>query len=160
MKRQTSLEKYHNYMHARKGFTLLEMLLVVALIAILASIVIFAINPGKQLADARNAQRSTDVNTILSAIYQYALDNDGVLPGDIPDGTAADICQTGAPDCTSLVTLTDLTLDEEYLTAIPQDPNGSCGLYSTCYGVYQSTNGRVTVVAPYAERGATISVTR
>lgn len=147
-------------MDNHKGFTLLEMLLVVALIAILASIVIFAINPGKQLADARNAQRSTDVNTILNAIYQYSLDNGGDLPGDIPENYTAEICQTGAPDCTTLVTLTDLTLDEEYLTAMPQDPNASCAAYSTCYEVVQSANGRITVTAAYAERDAVISVTR
>ena len=39
------------------GFTLIEILLVVALIALLAGIVIIAVNPNKQLADGRNARR-------------------------------------------------------------------------------------------------------
>ncbi len=65
----------------KNGFTLLEILLAVAALVILASIVILAINPTKQLADTRNSQRWVDVNTILNGVYQYAIDNDGALPG-------------------------------------------------------------------------------
>jgi prepilin-type N-terminal cleavage/methylation domain-containing protein len=62
----------------QKGFTLLEILLVVAAIAILAGIVIFAVNPTKQLADTRDAQRKLDTKTILSAVYQYNVANGGI----------------------------------------------------------------------------------
>lgn len=81
----------------KKGFTLLEILLVVAAIAILAGIVIIAINPGKQLATVRNTSRRSDVNTILNAIYQYAIDNNGIYPVNLDTnlkmlGTAGSGC--------------------------------------------------------------------
>ena len=71
------------FLKNQKGFTLIEILLVVAAIAILAGIVIVAINPAKQLGDTRNASRNSAVNTILNAITQYAVDNNGVLPAGI-----------------------------------------------------------------------------
>lgn len=146
------------------GFTLLEVLLVVALIAILAGIVIIAINPGKQLADARNAQRRVDVNTILNAVYQYTLDNNGTLP-TIPTGTCAlvagnQVCKAAATGtCSAGVALTVLTASEKYITAIPVDPSVSSA-DGTGYYISKSANGRVTVCAPSAENSATISVTR
>lgn len=141
-----------------RGFTLLEILLVVAIIAILAGIVIVAINPGKQLADSRNAQRQADVNTILNAVYQYAIDNDGSLPSAITT-TQTEICKTDASSCTGLADLSVLTANEKYIVAMPTDPNGASA-NGAGYEIVQSSNGRITVVAPDAEEDATISVTR
>ena len=85
-------------LRSAKGFTLLEVLLVVAIIAILAGIVIIAINPNKQLGDSRNSTRQADVSTILNALYQYSLDNNGAFPAGI-DTTAKEICATDAATC-------------------------------------------------------------
>ena len=57
--------------HKQEGFTLIEILVVVALIAILAAVTIVAINPGKNFADTRNATRSADVAQVLNAVTQY-----------------------------------------------------------------------------------------
>ncbi|MGD8373442.1 MAG: type II secretion system protein [Candidatus Woesebacteria bacterium] len=145
----------------KKGFTLLEVLLVVAIIAILAGIVILAINPGKQLADTRNAQRQADVSTIISAIYQYSLDNDGNVPAGITT-TATEICATGAASCTGLVDLNVLTANGVYLVSLPSDPqcNTVCATNGNGYRVVKDANGRITVSAPYAEQGRDISVSR
>ena len=148
----------------QKGFTLLEVLLVVAAISILAGIVIIAINPSKQLGDTRNAQRRADVNTIMNGVYQVALDNNGILPTTILVGgcgasATSEICRTGAASCATLIDLVSTTFQEKYLVAVPTDPSGSSA-NSAGYSITKSANGRFTVCAPDAEQSATITVTR
>jgi prepilin-type N-terminal cleavage/methylation domain-containing protein len=152
---------FKNYRQRERGFTLLEVLLVVAVIAILAGIVIVAINPGKNLGDTRNSQRSSDVNTILNGVYQYSLDNNGVLPSGITT-SATEICATDGSPCTGLVDLTSLTTSGKYLVSIPKDPQcpSACNAEGVGYTISKDTNGRVTVAAPDAEQGKTITVTK
>jgi type IV pilus assembly protein PilA len=152
------------YCKNQKGFTLLEILLVIALIAILAGIVIVAINPAKQTSDARNTQRLVDVNTILNAVYQYSIDNSGVMPTGILSDTACpgsgnnEICKTGTT-CTGLVDLSVLTNNSKYIVSIPFDPKNST-TNGTAYKIIKTADNRITVCAPSAENSATISVTR
>lgn len=148
----------------RKGFTLLEILLVVAIIAILAGIVIVAINPTKQLGDTRNAQRRVDVQTIIDAVYQYAIDNDGSLPSVIPTGSTCtdsdnEICVTGASSCGGLINLSDLTANQVYLVSIPIDPQEDSD-YGTGYHIHKNNFGRVTVCAPLVEQGEEIQISK
>lgn len=144
-----------------EGFTLLEILLVVAAIAVLAGITIVAINPAKQLGETRNAERRAGVNTILNAVQQYAIDNDGVLPSDIPT-SEAEICEDSVASCGTLVDLSVLTEDEEYLVDLPTDPQcpAVCDTDGIGYTIYKSANGRVTVSAPDAELDDIIEVTQ
>jgi prepilin-type N-terminal cleavage/methylation domain-containing protein len=148
-------------LRSQNGFTLLEVLLVVAIIAILAGIVIVAINPGKNLGDSRNSQRSADVNTIINGAYQYALDNNGTVPASITT-TATEICATGSASCTGLIDLSVLTTAGKYLVAMPKDPQCAtvCATNGTGYRIMKDTNGRLVVNAPSAEQSKTISVTK
>lgn len=153
----------------KKGFTLLEVLLVVVAISILAGIVILAINPSKQLGDTRNAQRRTDVNTILNAIYQYSLDNNGTFPSGIDTvtassqvlGTSGSGCDTTCTATTTVAACTDLSTDlvPTYLVGIPVDPTTGAATNSDYY-VNRDANGRITVGSCDPEQSATISITR
>lgn len=140
----------------KRGFTLIELLLVIGIIAILAAIVIVAINPTKQLGDARNAQRRSDVNTILNAIYQYSIDSNGNLPTTIPT-VVTETCRTGAT-CGATVDLAVLTTNGKYLVSMPVDPKSSDP--GTGYTVKKDSNGRITVTALHTENSETITVTR
>ncbi|MBI5306220.1 type II secretion system protein [Candidatus Wolfebacteria bacterium] len=66
----------------RKGFTLLELLIVIAILGILGTVVIFLLNPVETLKKARDSQRLSDLSTMKTALGIYmssvaspALDN-------------------------------------------------------------------------------------
>lgn len=149
------------------GFTLIEILIVVAIIAILAGTVIIAINPARQFAQTRNTQRWVAVNAILNAVHQRAIDNQGVFA----EGTTCD----ALPSTAKYITSTDGTdkvdlcacLVSTYISAMPYDPSASGASYTSCtdyttgYTILKdATTGRITVAAPSAEPSATIFVTR
>ena len=150
------------------GFTLLEVLLVVAIIAILAGIVILALNPAKQLGDSRNSRRRSDVATILNSVYQYAIDNNGNFPtGVVATGTASVLgtdasgCDTTCTATSTLAACLDLSGDllPDYLSGIPADPTSGDDANTDYYLIRLST-GRISVGSCDTEESATIEITR
>ena len=117
------------------GFTMIELLIVVIIISILATTVITLLNYGRQIDQAKNAQRAVDLKTLDSAVQQYYIDN-----LDWPASLTSDgrfICRQGqdqnleqqlenpagdemAEECISLDVLVP-----EYLSAIPHDPDAT-----------------------------------
>lgn len=140
--------------NGRQGFTLLEVLLVVGIIAVLAAIVIVAINPKRQMGYTRNAQRWSDVNTIINATYQYYIAN-GDLPASLTT-SLTEICKTGG-SCSGLIDLDVLTDDQTFIVSMPTDPTGS-STNGAGYKIEKTSNDRVKVAAPDAELGETIEV--
>src|SRR5260221_2535429 len=76
---------------ANQGFTLIEILVVIGMIASLATIVLIAINPARQFKQGRDTQRTSNVNAILNAVGQYIADTKGNMPPGMPAQGAAGV---------------------------------------------------------------------
>ncbi len=143
-----------------RGFTLLEMLIVMALIAILAGIVIASLNPARQFALGRNSTRRAHITTIMNAISANVSENGGIF-----------ICATGTiPSTPTNMSNGDYDiapcLVPDYISTMPFDPSATdahwtdSSDYDTGYEVSMNSDDIVTISAAQAELEETISITR
>ena len=148
----------------QKGFTLVEILIVLALIAILVGAVLVALNPGRQFANGRNSTRYSHLNTLMNAVSSNAAENNGIFTC-----ASAGTVPATATEMGSAVGLYDIApcLVTEYLSSMPIDPSDSDAdwtsetSYATGYTILQNaTTGAITIAAPTAELEQTISITR
>ncbi|MES3031155.1 MAG: type II secretion system protein [Patescibacteria group bacterium] len=150
----------------RGGFTLIEILVVIGIIAVLATVVLVAVNPARQFKLARDSQRVSNVTALLNAVGQNLAEHKGIftcgavvqtLPGtptrikvDSGGGDAVDIAQCLVPT---------------YISSLPFDPSltgsfySSTESYDTGYSLSVDLSGRVTVSA-VGEITPVISVVR
>ncbi len=147
-------------MKQNKGFTLIEILIVIGLIAVLAGVLVVALNPARQFSQARNAQRWNHMDTIIGSVVANSTDNRGTFTcaaGVIP-AVATNMADDGYNIGPCLV--------PTYAAAMPFDPSAvgahwtSTVDYDTGYTIILGGDGRVTVNAPSAELSETISITR
>jgi len=151
-------------MKKTSGFTLIELLVVIGIISALTAVVFVALDPAKRFKDARNSRRTSDVNTVLTAVHQFVVDTGGSMPAGI--GTTASqigTCTTGgATLCAganaACVDLATILSSNKYLKSNPMDPqNGTAA--TTGYSVSKDANNMFTITACGAE-GTTLTVSR
>jgi len=87
-----------------KSFTLVELLIVIAILAVLAAAVVIVLNPAELLAQARDGQRSSDMKTVSDALSLFVIDNPSASLGatqkvyiSIPDTSATCTNIAGLP---------------------------------------------------------------
>ncbi len=135
----------YNDGYKRAGFSLIELIVVVGVIAILAAIVIVAVNPARLFAKARNAERRSDARELFNALADYSGSNQGIFPpvithvpkviGTTPAGTYADLAPSLIPS---------------YVSDLPKDPQGGTAA-DTGYVVFQNGLGQVVLDSVNAE---------
>lgn len=144
---------YKNRNNRTKGFTLIEILIVISLIALLATAVIVSVNPVRQFKFARDTERKAHLSTILNAIGQNLAEHNGVFKcnGEV----------VTLPATSSIITSSSGTLSfdmancivPEYLAKMPFDPKLSnahfenLSDYNTGYKVSEDIYGHITLSA-------------
>ncbi len=166
----------------KSGFTLIELIVVVAIIAILAAATLVAVNPARRVGNAQNAQRWTDINAIADAWSAYLADNNSTPPTTtnaesttlenttyaiststeaINGGTHSNAHCTGVTTTQAMLNLKALVTGG-YVGKIPHDPSYTYAGNNdhTKYYLFWSSNGTVTVGACTTYNSAVIKVTR
>ncbi|MBN2015368.1 prepilin-type N-terminal cleavage/methylation domain-containing protein [Candidatus Dojkabacteria bacterium] len=116
----------------QNGFSLIEIIIVIAIIGVLVSVTIVAFKPQEIFINGRNSNRVSDIRAINTAIGQW-LSRDGVMEEDpyfvlgltAPGVTAltpSDGSITGEGVAATSVTQ---LLFPAYLEEIPRDPDGT-----------------------------------
>ena len=82
--RRVTQESFETKLARPKGFTLIEILIVIVIIAILAMVVFIAINPAGRISDSQNTTSLKNVKAIINALEIYTVDHNGTLPASIP----------------------------------------------------------------------------
>jgi type IV pilus assembly protein PilA len=146
-----------------RGFTLIEILVVIGIIAVLAAVVLVAVNPARQFKLARDSQRVSNVNAILNSIGQNISEHKGLFTC----GSSTTAIPTIPTDVKSTAGGFDMAacVVPAYISSLPFDPSASGAFYTstssydTQYVVYQDSSGHVTASST-GELTPSISVTR
>lgn len=118
-------------MKKNTGFTLIEIIIVIGILAILSVLILMIVNPLAQFQKANDAKRKEDLSQIQRALEQYYQDN-GVYPTGTPDYKLTNPQLSPIPWGTSW---------SPYMNVVPSDKNGRSYVYISTgqkYWIYAS----------------------
>lgn len=173
-------------MSKQKSFTLLELFLVIAIIAIISAILFMALDPLTRFKDSRDAKRWSEVKKILNAIKFDQVDNGGSYASAVSGltdgqvymiGTSGDNCDiqdavgkavtctvaVSQAACIDLKSGADNIVAEGYLGDIPISPDDSTYTWDatkTGYTIEKEATGIIHIRVCKEEGTTAISVSR
>ncbi len=104
----------------QQGFTLLELLIVIAIIGILAGVISVSVSSAR--VKARDAKRMGDIRQTITALEQYYIKN-----GTYPTGTASTVASGSLLSDTNTFNGSDDVFTPNYLPFIPSAPSPADG---------------------------------
>lgn len=141
-------------MNFSKGFTLIEILVVIVILGILLSAIIVVINPIAQINKAKTAKAKTEIYYIKLAMQLYFDDFNDYPPTGLDFCSFPDTCAFG--DTWSDI---DSILYPKYLKKITKDPWGNDYYYDKNYIVGDTCNNSWSFICSAGPNGTVDSDT-
>lgn len=139
----------------RLGFTLIEILIVIAIMAVLAAAIMIAIDPAKRQKQARDAARKSDIGQVANALRAYYTAN-SAYPATSGSGSSSGLTALTATGDLKLIPLDPLGNEYQYLMfgsglssqavvyAEIEDPTSGSGNFVWCWRSESVSIGEVT----------------
>lgn len=142
-----------SHLSSSKGFTLIELIIVIGILSVLSTVLIATLNPMAQFQKSNDAKRKSDLGQIQKVLEQYYQDNTGKYPRS---STISDTCGSPPTACPYRIVSSDAvnpvkewgTAWTPYINVLPKDPNNSKKY------VYYSSGGQSYYLYASLDRGS------
>ena len=111
----------------QRGFTVVELLVVVAILGVLTVAVIAAFRPVEQLQKSRDSRRKSDLSQLQKALEAYAADHNGNYP--VTPTTGACQYKIPAEDGDGSTCIDWGGSWSNFMKVLPKDPSGKTYIY-------------------------------
>lgn len=140
---KSHLKSYFINLASQRGFTMIEIIVTIGVLAILAVFALAAVNPGDQFKKARDAQRKSDLSQLQRVLEQYYQDW-----GHYPPNDSAYHMEDEKTTPYTVIYWGGALGWAPYMNLVPKDPDTK-----RSYVYYSTNNGQTYYLFASLERG-------